>query len=237
MQILRKLLAVALLAASLSCWAQATGQPSEREANVDRLLKEGIQLARSGRQAEAVDDFDKAAAIYEDAYHDEKARMYSARSRPEALLYTLEAANAKIAAKVVSGNWAYAYYLKGYVLVEMRRLDEAKAALQRAMALSPHNAQFLTELGGIYQREKDWPMAMQTFRAAEAQAREFSPPERKNTELARAWRGQAYVHVELNQLDEAEALYRKCLKLDANDTRAQNELRFVQGQRAKSAAQ
>jgi tetratricopeptide (TPR) repeat protein len=42
------------------------------------------------------------------------------------------------------------------------------------------------------------------------------------------------VYVEQNRLDEAEALYRKCLELDPKDGRAAAELRYVQAQRAKA---
>lgn len=65
------------------------------------------------------------------------------------------------------------------------------------------------------------------------ETKEFSPPQLKNADLSRAWRGQAYVFVEQGQLDEAEKLYRKCLDLNAADARALNELRFIQVQRAK----
>lgn len=212
--------------------AQEASKPSERDVRAAQLLREGSLLVASKKPAEAIVDFDRVIAIYEEAYRDEKSKLYSARSMPEGLLYMLEASKANISAKVVSGNWAYAYYTKAYALGERRQLPEAKASLQRAIDLAPHNSQFLSELGGIYQIEKDWPNAMKTFLAAEKQT-EFSPPEFKNTELSRAWRGQAYVYVEQNLLDEAEKLYRKCLELNASDTKALNELRFIQAQRAK----
>jgi len=212
--------------------AQEASKPSERDVKAAKLLQDGSLLAASRKPTEAIEDFDKVIAIYEEAYRDEKAKLYSARSMPEGLLYMLEASKANTPAKVVSGNWAYAYYTKAYALVELRQLPEAKTSLQRAIELAPHNSQFLSELGGIYQIEKNWPNAMKTFLAAEKQT-EFSPPELKNAELSRAWRGQAYVYVEQNQLDEAEKLYRKCLELNASDKKALNELRFIQAQRAK----
>ena len=104
------------------------------------------------------------------------------------------------------------------------------------MALSPSNSQFLSELGNIYELEKNWTMALQTFQRSE-EAAEFSPPESKNAELSRAWRGLGYVYVELNQIDEAEKMYLRCLELDKNDQRALGELRYVQNLRAKSRGQ
>lgn len=80
-------------------------------------------------------------------------------------------------------------------------------------------------------------MALQTFQRAESAAREFSPPDSKNIELSRAWRGLGYVYVELGQIDEAEKMYKQCLDLDKNDQRALNELRYIQNLKTKSGSQ
>jgi Flp pilus assembly protein TadD len=74
------------------------------------------------------------------------------------------------------------------------------------------------------------------MQAAASAAREFSPPEAQNIELSRAWRGLGYVCVEQGKLDDAEKMYRQCLDLDAKDSRAVNELQYIQGVRAKSGA-
>ena len=67
-------------------------------------------------------------------------------------------------------------------------------------------------------------------------AEQFSPPDLRNKELARAWRGMAFSLVEMNKLDEAEALYAKCLALDARDATALHELAYVRQVRAKAVA-
>jgi len=190
-------------------------------------------LGLAGKQQDAVENFDKVIAMYEKAYRNGQVRVFSARSEPEAKQYLAEAASAKTTAKVVAGTWAYAYYMKGYALVELGRFSDAKASLQQAINLAPHNSQFLSELGATYQREKNWPLSLNAFESAETQAREFTPIEQKTAELSRALRGQADVYVEQNQLDKAEALYRKCLELDASDTKAANKLLSIRAQRAK----
>ena len=43
-----------------------------------------------------------------------------------------------------------------------------------------------------------------------------------------------FAYVELNRLDDAEAMYRQCLELDKNDAAAMRELRYVQGVKAKA---
>lgn len=152
-------------------------------------------------------------------------------------MYLAEVANAKTgSAKVVSANWAYAYYLKAYALLELGRLSEARSNLERALALSPRNSQFLSELGNFYQRERNWTQALQTFQLAEAAAKEFSPLNAKNIELSRAWRGIGFVYVEQNRFEEAEKIYQQCLELDKNDTRAANELRYVRNLKAKQSS-
>ena len=139
--------------------------------------------------------------------------------------------------KVVSENWAYAYYLKAYSLLELGRISEAKETLARALELSPRNSQFLSEFGHIYQLEKNWPKALEMFQASEAAAREFSPPELKATEHSRALRGLGYVHIELGQLDEAEKIYQQCLEIDKTDERAAHQLQYISNLRAKQSRQ
>jgi len=204
-----------------------------------RMLDEGTKLLMAKKPQEAIEYFEKIVADYEKRFKNSNDRIFSARSQAETLLYLLEtAAEKKGGAKavVVSANLAYAHFMKAYALIELGNLAESKLALERALALSPQNSQFLSELGHIYQRGKNWPLAMQTFQRAE-KAAEFSPPELKNDELSRAWRGIGYVYVELGQLDEAEKMYQQCLVLDKNDKRAMNELRYVQDQKAKLSKQ
>ena len=218
------------MAASSGAFAQTDN--SARDAETVKLLRDGASLIASGQSANAIAAFDQVIAIYDAAFKDEKRKLYSAHTRQETLAYLLEAANAKTDALVVSPNWGDAYYLKGYALVELRKTAEAGAALQRALELAPHNAQYWGELGSVYQLEHNWPAAISAFQSA-AEASEFSADEQKNADLSRAWRGLGYVYVELNQLDEAEKWYRKCLELDGNDDKAKNELRYIQTQRGK----
>jgi Flp pilus assembly protein TadD len=233
---LRIALSVLVLAVSSPAWSQAPPPASTGEdAKASQQLVDGVRLMQSKKSAEAIQIFDSVAAGYESKYKDTNTKFYSARSPAETLFYTLDAANSnKGSATVVSGNWGYAYYLKGYALLDLGRVAEAKVQLLRAVALSPQNSQFLSELGHVYQLEKDWQSALQVFQRAEGAAKEFSPANARNAELGRAWRGLGFVYVELNRLDDAEAMYRKCLELDKNDAAAMRELRYVQGVRAKA---
>jgi Flp pilus assembly protein TadD len=124
-------------------------------------------------------------------------------------------------------TWANAYFLKGYALQDLHRFGEAKAAILHAIDLSPTNSHYLNEIGAIYQIEKNWPKAKETLLAAEDNA-PLSPEETRADDLARARRGLGYVHVELGQLAEAKKKYRQCLATNPNDTRARDELQYVE---------
>jgi tetratricopeptide (TPR) repeat protein len=232
MSLLRKVLLAVVLLCAIPVWA-AEGTPvSDEDANLQQMMNEGYRLVSSGKPQEAIIYFDKVAAAYEAKHRDSKAKIYCARTATESFKYLLLGASTKTETVVYSADWAYAYFMKGFALIDMGQTAEAKRQFEKALALSPDNSQFLSELGNVYQMEKDWPMALQTFRAAEAAA-SLSPPEAKNRELARAWRGIGYVLVEQNKLDEAEKIYRQCLDLDQNDVKAQGELRYVLDLKAK----
>jgi tetratricopeptide (TPR) repeat protein len=112
-------------------------------------------------------------------------------------------------------------------------MAEAKSAVKLAIELSPFNSRYLSELGEMYQLEKNWPKAKETFEAAEENAG-LSPAELKGDELGRARRGLGYVFVELGKLEEAEKKYQQCLAADPHDTRAARELEYVRGLQTKT---
>lgn len=239
MNILRILLVVLAVFYSFPGWCDDGNLSAVDEDRTSaRIVSDGTRLLQTGKPKEAIAYLDKVIARYEERYNDDKTQFFCTRSPAESLLYLLEFSNrkkdgGKSTAKVVSSDWAYAYYLKAYALLEIGRLPEAKPTLERALALSPRNSQFLSEQANMYQREKNWPLALQTFQLAEAAAKEVSPPKAKNMDLSRAWRGMGYVLVELNHLDEAEKMYLQCLELDKNDSKALNEIRYIQSLKAK----
>lgn len=227
------LVALCILLLSAGCLADENSSTPVEISGFEKIFTEGIQFLQAQKPAEAIPYFDRVIAGYEETYKGEEAKLYCARWQIESLMYLMESAKAKTPAKIVSTNWAFAYYTKAYSLLELGRIADAKASLERAIALSPRNSQFLSEMGNIYQREKNWPKALEVFLASESAAREFSPPDLKNTELARALRGLGYVYIELGRLDDASKIYRQCLEIDATDVKALNELRYIQGLKAK----
>lgn len=133
----------------------------------------------------------------------------------------------------LNNTWCYALWAKGFALVELSRLPEAVAPLQRATELMPDRPQFFSELGYVQQALKQWQPSLAAYnRAAELGAALKDPADRKR-ELRRAWFGIAYDLIELDKLDEAEMWLKKCLELTPDDEKVKSELQYVQEQRAK----
>jgi tetratricopeptide (TPR) repeat protein len=209
--------------------ASARADEAEQQQQVDAAAK----LLQQGKPAEAIDGVDKVIAHFEALRKDKTDVAYCARSPAESLVYLLQAAKDKAPASVYGPAWCDAYFLRGYALIELGRTGAARAALERAVQLAPREAHYRSELAELYAREKNWNEALAAFDASATVAEESVQKERKNAELGRALRGKGYVLVELGRLDEAEAMYRRCLALDPADRKAMNELRYVQSRQQK----
>jgi tetratricopeptide (TPR) repeat protein len=202
------------------------------DAEQSARLQQGIALATSGNPRAAISQFyDPVITFYETTYTDPHQHYLSARSTTEALLYLVEGANQHSATTVVSRNWVEAHFLKGYALVDLQDLDAAHAEYERALKLAPRNAQVRCELGNIYNLRKEFTKALETYHIAEIDS-EYSPPEAKDLDRARAWRGQGYAYVELRQWDDAERMYRQSMALDKSDRHSQKEIEYIQKQRS-----
>ena len=203
-------------------------EAAERVTQADRLI-------RKGSFDDALSKFiDPTIAEFEKEYSNRTERIYCARDSAETLYYLAQAAAKREPAVVLSYAYAYAYFLKAYILVDRNQFDAAIPVLTKATELSPQNAQYLSELGHIYQSRKDWQKSLDFFvRAAEA-ARRFSGDTNKSEDLRRALRGQGYSLVELGRLREAEKLYHQCLEINADDATAKGELGYIEELRLKN---
>ena len=236
---------IAILFTAFICIAADAQTPESQQSSIaidesahENLLAEGAALLRARKPEEAMSTYiDPVIAAYEEKYRNAPGIIYCARSQVEVLFYLLQAAAEKKSATTLKSTWGDALYLKAYALFEVRRLADAKEMLRRAIKLSPKNASYHAELGQIHSYEKNWSKAIESYHLATSAAEEFSPPKKRTAELTRAWRGMAYVKVELGRLDEAEALYEKCLALNPDDRSAAAELRYVRSLRTKQGLQ
>jgi Flp pilus assembly protein TadD len=211
--------------------ASAESDP-DKDSRLRELVAESEKLATAKKSAAAIEKCDKVIAAFKAYYGKQRRKIYCGNSSAEVLGNLLQAAVKNENAIVLSPTWANAYFIRGYALQDLHRIPEAKTAIVLAFDLSPTNSHYLNELGAIYQLEKNWPKAKETFLAAEDNA-PLSPEETRADDLARARRGLGYVHVELGQLAEAEKKYRECLATSPNDTRARDELQYVEQLRSK----
>ncbi len=221
-----------LLCTTQSQRAASPADP-DKDSKLSNLLYKAREFVDAKKPLLAIEKCDEVIASFKAHYGSRKEKIYCARSSTESLGYLLKAAADNVSAIALSGTWSTAYFMKGFALQDLGRMGEAKSAIKMAIELSPWNSQYLSELGHIYQQEKNWPKAKETFAAAEEHA-ELAPAETKAAELGRARRGLGYVFVELGQLDEAEKKYQQCLAADPKDSKAARELEYVRGLRAKA---
>ena len=198
-------------------------------------LNQAVALIRSHQPQVAIDQvLDPLIAAQQAENASRKETVYCASSPTEALYYMGQAALANKSAIALDGTWCSALYLRGYAQIDLGKLQAAEADYTQALVLSPSNAHYLSEMGQLQSKKRDWNAALSWFHRAEAAAT-LAGPERANAELGSALRGIGYVDVELGKLDEAEAAYRRCLEIDANDKKAKAELGYVLNLRAKQA--
>lgn len=209
--------------------AEPTAAAREFEAKQTEILNAGVALVKQKRPAEAIEhDFDKVIASYQAMYPAGGKAVFCARSPTESLSYLLQSTADKREAIVLGPAWCDAYYLRAYALIDLGHKEQAREALEKALAMSPRNAHYMAELASMSRSEKDWNGALAKYEMAVQYAREFSPPVSKTIELGEALRGKGYVLVELGRLEEAEATYKQCLDINAADKIAMGELRYVQ---------
>jgi tetratricopeptide (TPR) repeat protein len=206
------------------------------DAAQEQLLQQAMTQIKAGMNADAINGpLAQVIHTYEAAYAHSKQQIFCAQTLTEALLYSgMASTNHKDSVVLGKPHWAMAYYLRGYAYGSMGDTVHAEASLKQALVLSPFNSQFLSELGNVYENEKNWSSGLDTFQSAYAAA-EFAPPEQQVSLRCHALRGQGYVLVELHKLDEATQKYNACLSISPGDQRSIDELGYVKSLQAKAA--
>ena len=197
-------------------------------------INQAASLIQSRQPQAAIDRFlDPLIARLDARYRDVPDKLYCANTMPEAMMYALQAAATNTNTAVVDGALCNAYFMRGFAELDLGKITAAQADYDRVIALSPSNPHFLNEVGQFHSRMRDWAGALGYFHRAEEASKAFSVEGRMNAELGLALRGIGYVDVELGKLDEAEAAYRRCIEIDANDRQAKAELGYVLNLRAE----
>jgi tetratricopeptide (TPR) repeat protein len=189
-------------------------------------------LIKERKPGEAIPILDALIAEEEQAHAGEGRRIRSAQSSAESLMYALEGATDNRETVVVGPNWSMAVFLKGFALIDLGRSDEAKPLLEKAVEMSPMNAQFLAELGEWHKNRREWTEAYGLFERA-ADAAGISSESLRREQKGRGLRGMGFVLIEQGRFDEAEKLFRKCLKLNPSDQSAKTELQYIREEKAR----
>ncbi|HRZ78407.1 MAG TPA: tetratricopeptide repeat protein [bacterium] len=217
----------------------STGQKREalsvdNEKHHRAILNEGVAVLKKGKIEESVKNYmDPLIEYYENKYKDGSKAVFCARTNKESAVYIAMVIATAESIMIESDVWAEALFYKAYAEVEFKNYDQAKSLLERSIKLSPYNSGYFSELGHIYQIEKNWEKSLEIFKKAEKYAGEYSPDKEKEHELTRAMRGIGYTLIEMGRLDEAEEIYKKCLQINSNDRTALNELEYIKQLRKK----
>ncbi|WP_294204628.1 tetratricopeptide repeat protein [uncultured Sphingomonas sp.] len=210
-----------------------TAAPPSLDERMTPELEAAARLLRAHQPQAVVDRLAPVIAAYDADLAHEARRIYCGESPQETLLYLAMAAKDKVSAVAIAPGYCTALYMKGYALVDLGRVAEAKAIYERLLALAPMYAQYQTEYGQLIRLEKDWPRMLDICTRSAAAAKIADPQIRVFQEGA-ALRCQGYALIEMQRWDEAEARYRQALVLDPNDAKAKNELTYIAEQRAKA---
>lgn len=180
----------------------------DAKAHVDQ----GFDLIRRGKQAQAVQLFDKVIA--------DANQRYSGDLRPR----LCQAAGADAAHAVqLDPAVCDAHFGKGFALIDMGRGDLAEPELQAASRMAPGNAHYANEYAELFKARRAWPESYAEFAHAWSIVDKATMgPDAKVA--ARALRGMGFTKAQMGEYAEAKSLFEQSLRYDANSAIAKAEL-------------
>jgi tetratricopeptide (TPR) repeat protein len=63
----------------------------------------------------------------------------------------------------LDGAWADAIFLRGFAEIDLRDLEAARRDYARALAQSPRNPHYLSEMGELHSTLHDWQAALEFY--------------------------------------------------------------------------
>ena len=212
---------------------------------IAKLLEEGTGVLKQGNPELALKNYFEPvnqSFMRQTAKAGADDEIYASHSATETAAYAGKVAKENEGAKtplhlvIVDGTWTDALVLKARAQVELKRIDQAKSTLNQATILSPAYPSVWLEMASIYQGEKNWEKALGTYKTAANYAGAIEEKALQTQMLTAGLRGQAAALIELTRLDEAEALYQRCVKLNPGDTAATDGLAKISALRGPGAA-
>lgn len=211
---------------------------------IAKLLEDGTNVLKQGNPELAIKNYFEPvnqSFMRQTASAGAYDEIYASRNAIETAAYEAKVAKENEGAAkpthmvIVDGAWTDALILKARALAQLKRVSEAMSALNQAVVLSPGYPLVWLEMGSIYQSQKDWENSFKAYKTAENYAGAIEDKAKQTETLASALRGQAVAMIELGRFDDAETLYKRCLKLNPGDTAATDGLAQVQAHRGTSA--
>jgi tetratricopeptide (TPR) repeat protein len=142
-------------------------------------------------------------------------------------------------ARAVDNPYPTISFFLGSYYDEIGKFDQALRALDAGLALTAvqglgfaagaHAPLLIAERGAALFGLKRWNDALAAFESG------LQIADLDNRAKARMFRGKGFALTELGRLDDAEAAYNESLKLEPNNSRAENELRYIARLRTGSA--
>ena len=198
------------------------------EAAVDTRLGEARDAIQQGRPGEAVKLAGAVAEDFERINPRSKTHcVYSSSSLSLSLIYS--ALSTKAGCKdsvVVDGDFAEAYFAKGFALFDLGQFDDSIKAYGEAITLSPMVPRYWMERAEAYKKQRRWDKALKDYEAAASNAvlGDMDDEVAKADDLARAYRGTAFVKVEQNELKSARKYLEKAIAAKPGDERTKADL-------------
>ncbi|QDE39486.1 hypothetical protein FIV34_09865 [Luteibacter pinisoli] len=216
------------------------GESDEAQADMKTVVDAVVQI-NEGKIQQSIDGpLTDVVTRYEKRYAHSGDVVFSARGMTQGLMYLAEAAvkhsvKGKGSAIDVGPAWSMAYWGRGYGYSEMNRFPEAEVELKKALALSPRDAQYASELAYVYQMEGRFAESLALYETVPGflDLMDGWGDSEKTEFHCKSLRGQGYDLVELKRLDEAEAAYKACLALMPNEPKSLGELNYIKELRAK----
>ena len=171
-------------------------------------------------------------AGFEKDFANEKRHIYCSETPEQEGYYLNVAEGGADNVRLVDPKWCRAQFVRAFALVDLKRLDEAQKAFERLIGYAPQHARYLNEYAYVFLAKKEWQHSIDIYTRAEAAA--TFTPDRRDEERCVAFRGIGYDLVELGRLDDAEAMYRKCLAIIPDEPKSLGEIEYIKEQRKKA---
>ncbi|WP_067739187.1 tetratricopeptide repeat protein [Novosphingobium naphthalenivorans] len=186
------------------------------DASLSAQVDHAFDLIRSGKQAKAVNLFDKVIASADQSLAgDSRARL----CRSDRTAHSVSPKQVVL----VDGALCDAHFGKGYALIDLGRGDLAETELLKAMQMAPGDAHFANEYAELFKSRREWQKSYDAFAHAWAIAdKDKTGPDAGLA--ARALRGMGYDKMQMGDLDEAARLFRQSQDYEPGSEAAKFEL-------------